>query len=422
MKQRKFQIFLRELGGDFRWSQLFAVLFLMVLSSLFIFSATYRDDHLLPPQVKSQWLWFGIGLALYFLISMIDYHWICRHSWLIYTGVFSLLILVFRSRPIFGARRWIEIGHYNIQPSEFAKISILLALCYYLSRCMGQLSDWRRIALTSLIALVPAVLINKQPDLGTALVVVALFLMLLFIAGAPMKFFAGLGILFVLGGTVVGIDTYRYTQFRKANFEKASTPSEVEMKETPPQPITTKNAKAARPPKFKSFLHLKEYQLNRILGVFAPDELDRLREGWNREQALIAIGSGGFSGKGWAKGDVTRGGYLPRTISLNDFIFAVFAEETGLVGGFVLVALYATLLFGGVKIAMKARDNLGMLLASGVTFLLFFHVFVNIGMTLGILPIVGVPLPLMSYGGSFVLVCMVALGLLHSVWLHRKPY
>ncbi len=427
MKKLKIQIFLKELAFDFRWSQFLAMLFLMVLSSLFVFSATYRDDHLLPVEVQKQWIWFGVGLCIYLFVSLIDYHWVCRHSWFVYGIVFVLLVLVFRSHAVFGAQRWLEIGKIKIQPSEFAKISVLLALCYYLSRCVGQLGDWRRMGLVSLIALVPAVLIYKQPDLGTALVVVALFLMILFIAGAPMRFFTILGIISLLGATLIGIETYRYAQFRKARTEIEAPESEngnemIQVRKPRKIQLLSEADKSKPPAKFKSYFHLKEYQLNRILGVVAPDELDRLREGWNREQALIAIGSGGLSGKGWNKGDVTRGGYLPRTISLNDFIFAVFAEETGLVGGVVLVCLYAILLFGGIRIAMKARDNLGMLLASGVTFLLFFHVFVNIGMTLGILPIVGVPLPLMSYGGSFVLVCMTALGLLQSVWLHRKPY
>jgi rod shape determining protein RodA len=167
---------------------------------------------------------------------------------------------------------------------------------------------------------------------------------------------------------------------------------------------------------------LKEYQFNRIVGLIAPDKLDRLLEGWNREQSLIAIGSGGFEGKGWTKGNVTHGGYLPRPVAPSDFIYAVFAEETGFLGSCVLILLYTTILFGGLRITMKAHDRLGMLIAAGATFLIFSHVFMNMGMTLGILPIVGVPLPLMSYGGSFVIVCMIALGLLQSVWIHRNPY
>lgn len=250
------------------------------------------------------------------------------------------------------------------------------------------------------MALVPVILIHRQPDLGTAIVVAALFLMLLFLAGAPMRFFALLGIMGVLVVGVLSYETHRYIVFRQ---ERVAG-------------LHPKNKE------FKSYLHLHEYQLNRIVGVVKPEELSDLDEGWNSKQSLVAIGNGQLYGKGWNKGEVTHGGYLPRMGALNDFIFAVFAEETGFAGGLTLVSLYALLLFGGVKIALKARDLLGMLLASGATFLIFFHVFVNMGMTMRILPVVGVPLPLVSYGGSFVLVCMVSLGLLQSVWLHRKPY
>jgi rod shape determining protein RodA len=236
--------------------------------------------------------------------------------------------------------------------------------------------------------------------LGTALVVVALFLTLFFLSGAPLKLFGGLGIIAAIVITVVSVDTFRYIKYREGVADE-SIPSDT---------------------KFKPYTHLANYKFDRILVWVIPEKVDKLGEGWNSLQSKIAIGSGGFQGKGWTKGNVTRGGYLPRTVSLNDFIFAVFAEETGFVGGGILVGLYAILLWGGIKITMRARDQLGMLLAAGATFLLFFHTFVNMGMTIGILPIVGVPLPLMSYGGSFVLVCMISLGILQSVWLHRKPY
>lgn len=402
MNQKKFQAFLRDLISDVRWSHLFASVCLMVLSTLFIYSATYRGGSRIPEAVSKQWLWFAVGLVCYAMISMIDYHWFCRKAWLAYAGVLVLLVAVFKFGPErYGARRWLDIPHVaSIQPSEFAKLSVLLLLCYYFSRSAGALNDWRRIAVATTLAVVPAALIHKEPDLGTALVVMALFFVLLFLAGAPMRLFAWIGLLAVLVAGVLAYETNSYKNFRVDQAEgtlEAGT-------------------------KFKSMLHMKPYQLNRILVVVAPEVLDPLGERWNHDQSLIAIGNGGLSGKGWMKGEVTHGDYLPRTVALNDFIFAVYAEETGFWGCGVLILLYAIILLGGVKIAMKARDNLGMLLAAGVTFLIFFHVFVNIGMALGILPIVGVPLPLMSSGGSFVLVCMIALGLLQSVWLHRKPY
>lgn len=401
IQQTKTRVFLRELAQDFRWVQFFAIACLMVLSTLFIYSATYQGGDAIPMRVKNQCLWFAVSIAGYLLFSLLDYHWLCRRSVVFYLAVLVLLVWVLHySDKIYGARRWIEFQGFKIQPSEFAKLTILLLLCDYLDRCRGLLNQWWRIALAGALTVAPVILIHKQPDLGTALIIVALFFVLMFLAGTPVRFFAIIALVGIPITTALGYEVQRFSEFREAHAEGIIPAGE----------------------KFKSRLHLKEYQLNRILGVVSPDKLDRLVEGWNGTQARIAIGSGGWNGKGWTHGNVTRGGYLPRTVSLNDFIFAVFAEETGFVGGAMLVILYATLLLGGVKIALQAGDNLGMLLASGVTFLLFIHVFVNMGMTLGILPIVGVPLPLMSYGGSFVLVCMTALGLLQSVWLHRKPY
>ncbi len=403
MNQNKLQVFARELVSDFRWSHLFAIFGLMVLSTLFIYSATYKGGTRIPEAVSKQWLWFSVGLAGYVMVSMIDYHWLCRKSWLAYAGVLLLLVAVLSrfGTEKYGAKRWLDIPHVaSIQPSEFAKLSVLMLLCYYFSRCMGVLNDWRRIGFAMALAFVPAALIHKEPDLGTALVVVAMFFVLLFLSGATMRLFAWLGLLAVIGAGLLAYETNAYKEFR----------------------IQQADGTLEAGAKFKSWLHMKPFQMNRILVLVAPEVMDPLGERWNHDQSLIAIGSGGLSGKGWRKGEVTHGGYLPSTVALNDFIFAVYAEETGFWGCTVLVLLYSIILLGGVKIAMKARDQLGMLLAAGVTFLIFFHVFVNIGMALGILPIVGVPLPLMSSGGSFVLVCMISLGLLQSVWLHRKPY
>lgn len=409
---------LRELVVDFRWHQLFMVGGLMILSLLSIYSATSRDGLEIPNAIRSQIRWFGLGLGVYFFVALIDYHWFCRKSWFPYLVVFIGLVWVLEhGKKLYGAQRWIEWHGITVQPSEFAKLTILLTLCHYLSRTMTALGDWRRLGFATALSLGPALLIFKEPDLGTALVVVALGFMLLFLAGAPMRLFAGLGLGAVLILPLLGYDVYRYNEHLK---EHPDGPGQraVEARTARHGASGAANEDA----RFKSLLHLKPHQLIRILVLVAPDQLDRLNERWNRDQALIAIGSGGLYGKGWCKGNVTRGGYLPGTVAHNDFIFAVFAEENGFVGGMALFCFYAAILIGGIRIALKANDDLGMLLAGGITFLLFFHVFVNIGMTLGVLPIVGVPLPLMSYGGSFVIVCMICLGLLQSVWLHRKPY
>jgi rod shape determining protein RodA len=165
----------------------------------------------------------------------------------------------------------------------------------------------------------------------------------------------------------------------------------------------------------------KSYQKERLMVFWDPDR-DPLGTGWNYNQSLIAVGSGGLKGKGYLQGTQNQLGYLPSTVSRNDFLFAVIAEEKGFVGSACVVGLYAVILFSGLRIAANARDRLGMLLATGIVAMLFFHVFINVGMTIGLMPVTGLPLPLLSYGGSFVLASMTALGLLQNVWIHRRVY
>jgi rod shape determining protein RodA len=170
-----------------------------------------------------------------------------------------------------------------------------------------------------------------------------------------------------------------------------------------------------------AWAHMKKYQRERLT-VFLNPNRDPLGAGWNLNQSLIAVGSGGVTGKGFLQGTQNSLGYLPRTVAPNDFLFSVIAEEKGFVGSACVVGLYAVLLGRGLRIAANARDRLGMLLATGIVAMFMFHVFVNIGMTIGLMPVTGVPLPLLSYGGSFVLVSMTALGLLQNIWIHRRNY
>ena len=170
-----------------------------------------------------------------------------------------------------------------------------------------------------------------------------------------------------------------------------------------------------------AWMKLKDYQKARLT-VFLDPSKDPLGAGWNLNQSLIAVGSGGLRGKGYLQGTQNLLGYLPRTVAPNDFLFSVIAEEEGFVGSACVVGLYAAVLASGLRIAARARDRLGMLLATGVVVMLFFHIFINVGMTIGLVPITGLPLPLLSYGGSFVLASMTALGLLQNVWIHRRVY
>ena len=171
-----------------------------------------------------------------------------------------------------------------------------------------------------------------------------------------------------------------------------------------------------------SWLPLHDYQRNRILSFINPDKYDPMGIGWNQRQSLISVGSGGLYGKGWTEGTQARLGYLPRSVAHNDFIFSVIAEERGFVGSVIVITLYIVVLFSGLRVAGQARDRLGKLLAVGVVTLLFSHVFINIGMNIRLMPVTGVPLPLLSYGGSSVLSSLIAMGLLQNVHLNRKGY
>jgi rod shape determining protein RodA len=257
----------------------------------------------------------------------------------------------------------------NFQPSQLAILSGILLLALILT-------DYRRLPPLLMLALcgaaagLPCLLIIIQPDLGSVLVWGPVFLAMIFVAGLPKRHLAlmGLGALFAL-------------------------------------PV--------------ALLVLKPYQLARLLIFRNPDE-DPLGEGWSILQCLTAIGSGGFSGKGFlAHGTQNELGFLPASVAHNDFIFAVIGEQFGFQGGILLIAAFALLLLSSLYIASQSRDRLGLLLAIGVTSLLFAHVFMNIGMTIQLTPITGLPLPLVSYGGTFAVLVLFCLGLLQSIWIHR---
>jgi rod shape determining protein RodA len=225
-------------------------------------------------------------------------------------------------------------------------------------------------------------LIMLEPDLGSALVLIPICFGLMFVAGVRGKHLA---LAVALGIVLAGV----------------GLPIMWKLKEN----------RTGR----------RDYQKDRLT-VFFHRDYDPLGAGWNLNQSLIAVGSGGMTGKGYLQGTQNLLGYLPRSVTPNDFLFSVIAEEEGFIGSVVIILLYAVLLFSGLRIAANARDRLGMLLATGVVVMLFFHIFINVGMTIGLMPVTGLPLPLLSYGGSFVLASMTALGLLQNVWIHRRIY
>jgi rod shape determining protein RodA len=299
----------------------------------------------------------------------------------------------------YGARRWIDFPFFQFQPSEFAKLAFIFAQAHYLSRPAEELRDpvifWKSISMMAL----PFLLIMKEPDLGSALVLIPVGFMMLFVAGTPKAY---LGML--CGGAAVIGALFLVDVF-------------------------------FAPPGWWQ-IKLEPYQRDRLMSYFGMDfapanapraererAADQARQkSYQASQALISVGSGGFWGKGWHQGPQTSLAYLPRGAAHTDFIFSVIAEEEGFAGSIVLLALYSAVLFTGIKIAGQARDRLGKLLAVGLVTLIFSHVFINIGMNIRIMPVTGVPLPLLSYGGSSVLGSMIAIGLLQNVYLYRKAY
>jgi rod shape determining protein RodA len=321
----------------------------------------------------TQAIWMGVGVGLALFVALVDYKLFRRGAWVFYVLILVLLLAVLlKGRMVMGARRWLTIGPVNFQPSELAKIAVILVLARWFSR--DAESDPRRgsrglarIAIPALLVLVPALLIQRQPDLGTALIVMAVGGTMILFAGVRWKTLVVLGV------------------------------------------VVTVGAVAAWP-------HLKPYQRKRI-ETFLDPEGDVLGAGYHATQSMIAVGSGQGLGKGWGQGTQTLLSFLPEQHT--DFIFSVWAEERGFVGTLVLLALYFGLVGSGITIALRASDRFGQFVAVGATALVFWHAFINMGMVTGMLPVVGVTLPLMSYGGTSVLVVFVALALLSSVGTRR---
>ena len=357
------------------WVLTLAMVLLAIGSVAFIYSASYREPvQTMPHFYRWQIGWFAIGALLYTVAAVIDYRVICQWATVWYALAVGLLLLVLvAGAKVYGARRWLGWSGFGIQPSEVAKLAVLIAIAYYLfHQSTAMTRTWATIGGVLGIGVVPLLLIFAQPDLGSAVILTLVALVMLFVAGVRVKHLLLLALAGLLALPVV-------------------------------------------------WLRMREYQKARLTVFLDPDR-DPLGAGWNLNQSLIAVGSGGLTGKGYLQGTQNLLGYLPRTVAPNDFLFSVIAEEKGFAGSVCVVGLFAVVLFRGLRIAAEARDRLGMLLATGIVALLFFHVFVNIGMTIGLLPVKGLPLPLLSYGGSFVLATMTALGLLQNVWIHRKSY
>jgi rod shape determining protein RodA len=367
---------LKEHRSDYDWPLAAAVLGLMFLGTAFIFSATESQPALRQTYLH-QVLWYGLGLGAAAAACYFEYGTLARWSAVFYWSSIVLLLAVYAiGTAHHGGKRWL----FGLQPSEFAKIGFILWLANYLSRPREELRRGKVFLAVLGYTLLPFILVLKEPDMGSALVFLAVSLAMMFVAGVPNRMLAGLvggvGLLVILGLALI----------------------------------------LYAPPRFKI---MESYQKDRLLSFFGRGKKD-LR--YNAEQALISVGSGGLTGKGWRQGTQHSLGFLPKAGAHNDFIFSVIAEEEGFVGSVVVLTLYTALLFSGIKIASQARDRLGQLMATGVVTLLFSHVFINIGMNIRLMPVTGIPLPLLSYGGSSVVGSLIAIGILHNVHIYRRYY
>jgi rod shape determining protein RodA len=348
---------------------LIVMLSLLVFGIYAIYSATWMRD---TPFWASQIKWMCLCVPVFFFVAFNDYHWVRLGALPLYLLSVVLLILVFFiGVKVFGARSWLNLGFGNFQPSQLAIFGGVLLFALFLSSSHGM-NPALRILICLGITAVPCVLILIQPYLGGTLVWLPVLFSMFYVAGIKKRYL----LVLVLMGLI------------------------------------------ALPLMF--FFGMKQYQKDRLT-VFLDPSLDPQGAGWTINQSLNAIGSAGFWGKGFkAPNTLNELGYLPSTIVHTDFIYAVFGEQHGFLGAMILIPALAILLLTGLYIASRAQDLLGRLLAVGIVMLLFTHIFMNIGMTVAITPITGLPLPLISYGGSFLLIAMACLGLLQSIWIHRK--
>lgn len=357
----------RRVFVHFDWVTFAVTLALTAIGFATVYSATFTR---LPSIYQREPYWIAIGVVLLLVSATVSYALIERFAYAIYGETIVLLASVFLvGKTMGGARRWLDFGLFSVQPSEIAKVALVIIIAKYFSertlpkRGLGV----RDLVYPFILLMVPFALIAKQPDLGTAIILWLIFWSMMFALRIRARTVAGIAVLI---GAV-------------SPFAWAS---------------------------------LKAYQKARLLSFINPGR-DPQGSGYHVLQSKIAIGSGGVTGKGFADGTQGKLMFLPEHHT--DFIFSVFAEEWGFIGSAILLALFMTLLFQGLSAAEKSKDRFGFLLAFGISSMFFWHIIINLGMVSGLLPVVGVPLPFISYGGSFLVTSMIAVGLIINVKMRR---
>lgn len=365
-------MFDRRLMANFEWVLLLTVLLLAGIGIVNLYSATANWPAAAPPLYLKQLFWLGVGAVTALVVCLIDYRHLRHLAYHLYLlSVALLVVLLFVGKSTMGATRWLDLGFFNLQPSEVIKVALIVLLARIFAETAepegyGLLQLWR----PALWLTIPFVLIVEQPDLGSATMILFIALTMLLFVGIKQRtalILAGLGLIVTVAG----------------------------------------------------WFGLRDYQRARII-TFLDPEKDPLGSGYHIIQSKIAVGSGGFFGKGFLQGTQSQLSFLPERHT--DFAFSVFAEEWGFVGACTLLFLYLFLIVWGLSIARRTQDKFGMFLAVGVTAMIFWQIVVNLGMVIGLLPVVGVPLPLFSYGGTSMVTTMIGVGLLMNVSMRRFKF
>jgi len=352
------------------WYLNFIVIFLLTFSLITIYSLSLNDHASGLNNFHKQAIFLGISLVFYLFFAFYDYRlWKKYGGFLYFSGTILLLGVLWFGKNIRGTSGWFDLGFFNLQPAEIFKIFIILALAKYFSKSSSEKITLKSVAISFIYIIIPFFFILKQPDLGSAAVILVIWVGMLFVSNLDKKFFiAILSILLV---------------FSFAGWKFA----------------------------------LKDYQKTRIENFLNPQN-DPLGAGYNVIQSTVAVGSGGFKGKGMGQGSQSQLNFLPE--KHNDFIFAAIAEENGFIGASMIIMAFIFLFFRLYVIALNSKDLFGQLIISGLMIMFFFHILINIGMNLGMMPVAGLSLPFLSYGGSFLVVSMSGLGLAQSVWKRRR--
>lgn len=352
----------------FDWNLILIMFAVFAIGYLNLYAATFQETIGRGGETyyRTQLMWFGIGCTLGIVVLIFHFKLLSRFAYLIYFANLALLVLVLVvGKSSLGGQRWIGFGGIRIQPSEFMKLAVVIVLAKYFENDR-QTGGYRLrdLWLPVMLVMVPAFLIMLQPDLGTAMIILLTFMSLMLFIRINRKSL----LIVILTGLIMAPIAYKYG--------------------------------------------LKDYQRQRLI-TFVNPAADPKGSGYNSIQSMIAIGSGKFVGKGFKKGTQSQLNFLPEHHT--DFIFAVFSEEHGFLGAVVLFALYLLFFFTGLNIAYVSHDKFGTILALGILTIFFWHVFVNVGMVCGILPIVGVPLPFMSYGGSSLITSILGVAILTNI-------